>query len=83
MGFGGKVDDGVDVFFGKNLSDECGVADIAFHKAVSGILFNIRQVAGIAGVGQFIEIDDAQIGVVLQGVADKISADKSAAAGNE
>ena len=51
VGFGGEVDDGVDLFFGEDGVEQRPVADVPVDEAVAGIVFEIRQVCGIAGVG--------------------------------
>lgn len=51
MGFGGEVDYGVDLFFGEDGVEQRPVADVTVDEAVAGIVFEIRQVCGVAGVG--------------------------------
>jgi len=77
------MDDGVDLFFGKDFPDKGGVGNVAFDEAIVGIFLDAGQIAGIAGIGELIEIDDFVIGIVLQRVADKVGPDKPASAGDQ
>jgi len=40
--FGGEMNNRVDLFFGKNLLHQVGIANVALHKTVTGRIFNIR-----------------------------------------
>ena len=48
-----------------------------------GIFLDAGQIAGIAGVGELIEIDDFVIGIMRKYVADKVGPDKPASAGDQ
>lgn len=57
MGFGGKIDDGTRLVFGKQTADEIEIANVAFDEGVAGVAFQYGEVFQIACVGQGIEVD--------------------------
>ena len=50
------------------------------YKAVTPFTRKVGEIVGIAGVGQSIEVHDADVGIGLEDMADKIAADEPAAA---
>ncbi len=64
MGFGGEVDDGVDLLVFEELLDQCSVIDAAVDEAVVAVIFQTGEVLQVARVGQCIEIDQAVVAVM-------------------
>lgn len=52
------MEDAVDVVVAEELCDELGIADITMGEGVAGIAFDGGEVLQIAGVGEFVEIDE-------------------------
>ena len=77
VGLGRVVDDGV--VAGDDFVQQLGVADIA-HDELDPILRQPGDVLRVAGVGQLVKNRDVDLGVVLDNVAHKITADEAAAA---
>ena len=67
---------------GQQLGDQCGIADVTVGEDVAGVAFQAGQVLEIAGVGQFIEINDRLV-TARQPVEHKIGADESRPAGDQ
>ncbi len=65
------------------LRHQGGIADISAHEAIARVLFDVGEVAQIAGVGQFVQIDQAAVRKLLQGQPYEVGADEAAAAGNQ
>ena len=65
------------------LTDERSVADVAVHEAIAGVVLDVAEVVGIAGVGELVEVDDAGVGVLAEEAEDEVAADEAAAAGDE
>ena len=68
-------------------ADGLVVGDVALDevvaRAVVGVLLDVREVFGVAGVGELVEIGYLDAGAVGEGVADEVGADKPASAGDE
>ena len=82
MGFGRKVQDGSRFVFGQQTGHQIFVTNIALNEDVTLVVSQRRQVVQIAGIGQFVQIDD---GLIMAGkpCVDKIAADKTCAAGDK
>lgn len=61
MAFGSKVDDVIRVIFGDQVSDKSLIADITLDEDMAGIVLDIFQVFQVAGIGQLIQVDQADI----------------------
>jgi hypothetical protein len=89
VGFGGEVEDAVDLVFAEEFGDEAGVADIAVGEGVSRIALDGGEVFGISGVSEFVEVNDfidgesVFLGGIAEEVMDEVGADKAGAAGDE
>ncbi len=79
MGLRCKIYDGPRLVFSQQFGDQCRIADVAVGEDVAGVVFQADQVLEIAGVGEFVEIDDGLI-AAGQPVEHKIGADESGAA---
>ena len=58
MGLGSEVKNGVEAVFFKELSEEGGVLDIALDEVIARIVRDRVEVAGVAGVGKEVEVDE-------------------------
>ena len=83
MALGSEVDHAVDRIVLEDLADCVKVADVGLDEDIVGGYFDVLQVGQVAGIGQFVEIDDAVIRVFLDEETDNMAADKASAAGNK
>jgi len=56
------MDDGVGVLGREDFVDDGGVANVAVDEAVTRMEFDRGEVFQVAGVGEFIQIDDGVLG---------------------
>ena len=77
-----KIHHHIGLFFFKKSVNPCPVADIHLYKAEIGVLHHRCQGRQIARVGQLVQADDAIAGVFPQHMENKITSDKSGAAGH-
>ena len=61
MGFGSKVDYGARLVLGKQCRHQSGIANVALDEDVPGIVLQAGQVLQIAGVAEFVQIDNGFI----------------------
>ena len=80
--FGCKVDDGAGFVVGKKAGYQRGIADVSTYEDVTRVALQAGEILEIAGVGEFVEIDDGLIGLI-QPVENEIAADKSGTASNQ
>ncbi|MNC86139.1 hypothetical protein D3C83_17760 [compost metagenome] len=82
MAFRGEVHDRPRPVLAQEPADQRAVVDVALDENMPRVVSQAGQVAGIAGVGQRVEIDD---GGFLAGepVDDEIGADEAGAAGDQ
>ena len=83
VAFGGQVDHSVDIVLAEHFADGVVVADVGLDEGVVRSIFDVSQVGQIAGIGQFIEIDDPIVGIFVYEEPHHMRADESGAAGNE
>ena len=79
VGFRCKIHDGSRFVFGQQFGNHCGITDVAAGEDVPGVAFQAGEVLEIAGVGEFVEVDDRLI-AAGQPVEHKIGADEAGAA---
>ena len=70
MALSGKVDDIIEIVLCKQALHQLLVADVL-------------QVLQIAGIGQLIQVDQQDLGVLLEHIVNKVGADKTGAAGDQ
>lgn len=58
MGFGGEVNHGAWAMVGKQLGQQCCIANIALDEAMLRVAFQRLQVGQVACVGQGVEVED-------------------------
>ena len=85
MRFGGEVDYGEKLVLGHERIHLIGVGNVGFEKFVALAMFldHARQIGGITGISEHIDIGHEGRLVMLQNVANKIAPDESAATGHE
>ena len=83
MALGGKVDHPVDHIVPEDLEDRVEVADVSLHEDVVGGVFNIFEIGKVARIGQFVEVDDAVVRILVDEPADNMVADEAGTAGNK
>ena len=77
-----KVNNPVNIVVGEHLLDGWKIADVGFYKYIVWFAFNIFKVCQIACVGEFVEIDDAVIGVFVHKKTYHVRPDKTSATSN-
>src|SRR5262249_17705311 len=82
VALGGEVDDGGDAP-GEGGADGVAVGDVPRDEGGPGGAGEVGEVGGVAGVGQGVEVDDPEVGVVGQHPADEVAADEPTAAGHQ
>jgi len=82
VALGGEVDDGARLLFGEQFADQGAVADVALDEDVALVAVQAGEVLQVAGVGEFVEIEDRLV-VLSQPVEDEVRADEAGAAGDE
>jgi hypothetical protein len=81
----------IDVRFGGEMHDRIGsrlerlvhgvrITDVGTYERVSGIVFDRSQILEIAGIGQFVDIHDADVGVRGQRPANESGPNESGSA---
>ncbi len=65
MALGRKVDDVIEIVLLEQAFHQLLVADVALHKHMAGVPFNVLQVFEVAGVGQLVEVDQQYPGYFL------------------
>jgi len=83
VAFSGEINDCFDFVFGEDFVDEFGVADVAFDEDVVFVFEASVEIFEVAGVGEFVEVDDEAFGVFVEKHSDKIAADESGSSCNE
>jgi hypothetical protein len=83
MALSGKVDDIIEIVLCKQALHQFLVADVALHEHMAGVALHVLQVLQIAGIGQLIQVDQQDLGVLLEHIVNKVGADKTGAAGDQ
>jgi len=81
VSLGREVDDGVGA--GEGRAHDTGVADVPAHERVARVALDVAQVLEVAGVGEFVEVDDLDVLMGAQQVTDEVRADEPGAAGDK
>jgi hypothetical protein len=82
MSLRSEVNDCVELMF-KDVIDSPLVGDVATYKVISVILCDLDKVFGVSGVGKFVEVEEFDIGPIVQDMPHKIRTDEAGSAGNE
>ena len=65
MGFGGEVDDSLNIVLVEDLFHKFSVADVTFYKYVSWVVLDLFQVFEAAGISEQIEIYNSIFRILL------------------
>ena len=82
MAFGGEVQDSIDVAGGQDGVDELAVTNVSMSKVVPIQTFEVGEIGGIPGIGQFVDVDDGQIWVRFEHESNEIRTNKTATSGD-
>ena len=83
MALGGKVDDAVDFVFGDYAAHLVEVGDVGLHEGVVGLVLDVLQVGEVAGIREFVEVDNVVVGIFVDEQAHHMGADEACTAGYE
>ncbi len=83
MTLGRQVDDTVHLLLPHQLQHPLEVADIHLHELVIGPVLDILQVGQIAGIGQFIQVDNLVLRIFVHKKPDYMAADKPGTSGDD
>src|SRR5699024_276058 len=83
VAFRRKVDHIVGIILFHQAGDQFTVADVALHKDVAGIAFNVLEVFQVAGIGQLVQVDDADVLMLFQHIVHKVGTDETGTAGGK
>jgi len=78
-----EVYDAVDVVLGHESADGVEVADVGSDEGVVGSVLYVPEVGEVARVGEFVEVDDVVVGVLVDEEPHHVAADESSSAGNQ
>ena len=77
MAFGSKVDNAVNLLVLHQLIESLEVADIHPHELVVGLILDIFEVCEVARIGEFVEVDDAVLGILVYEQPHNVRANKT------
>src|SRR5262249_31750351 len=80
--FGGEVQNRADART-DDRSHRVAVGDVALDKAMARVVRQVRQVRWVAGVSEAIEVDNRNVALHIEEVANEVAANESAAAGHQ
>ena len=83
VALGGQVDDAIDVLLLHQLVEGVEVADVHADKLVVRALLDVLQVGQVAGVSEFVEVDDVVVRVLRDEEADDMRTDEAGAASDD
>ena len=79
MGFGGKVDDAVNLLVLHQLVEGVKVADVHLDELIVRLVLYVLEIGQVAGVSEFVEVDDVVFGVFVDKEAHHVRSDESRA----
>ena len=82
MAFGGKVQHGAGAVLGQQAVHQRAVAQVTLHKEVARIALQAGEIFQVAGVGEFVKVDDGLV-ALGQPVEHEIAAYEACAACDE
>ena len=83
VALGRQVDDRVDVVPGEEAPQGLEVAYVAPLEDVVGLRLDVGEVGQVARIGEFVEVDDAVVGIFADEEPRHVRADEPGAAGYE
>ena len=81
VAFGGKVDDAVHFFAAQQFQNSLEIADVHSDETVVRLMLYILEIRKITCVSEFVEVDDAVVGMVVHHQSHKVAPDESGASG--
>ena len=81
VALGGKMDDAVHLFLLHKGVEAFEVADVHLDELVVRLVLYVLEVFQVAGVGQFVKVDDLVLGIFVDKQADNVTADESGTSG--
>ena len=82
MALGCEVDDTIDLLVLHELVERVEVADVHLHKLVIGFVLDVLEVGQVAGIRQFVEVNDVILGVLVHEQAHHVASNKACATSN-
>ncbi len=79
----GKVDNAVDMLALHEGVDGVKIANVGTDEGVVGLILDVLQVGEVAGVCQFVDIDDVILGVFVHEKTDDVAADEARSASDD
>ena len=83
VAFSRQMDDAIHLFVLHQLIKGLKIADVHFHELIVGLVFYILEIGQITCVGQFIQVDNLVVGILVHKQSDHVTANKSGASGND
>ena len=83
MGFRREVDHPVHMLLQHEGKHPLEVADVHFDEPVVGPVFNVLEIREIARIGEFVQVDDPVVRILVHEQPHDMAADEAGAAGNE
>jgi hypothetical protein len=77
------VDNAIDIMLLHQGQYGIEITDVGLDKCVVWRILNIGKICQIAGIGQFVEVDDVVVRIFVYKEANYVAADKSGTAGND
>ena len=83
MALGCQVYDAIHLLLLHEGIEGLEVADVHAHELVVGAVLHVLQVGKIAGIGEFVQVDDIVVGVLVHEQAYHMAAYESGSAGDD
>ena len=83
MALGSQMDDTIDVLLLHELVEGVEVANVHLHKLIVWLVLDVLQVGEIAGIGQFVEVDDVILRIFVHEKAHYVTSYEACAAGDD
>ena len=83
MALSGKMYDAVHVFLVHKAVEGVEVADVHLHERIVRGIFHVLQVGEVAGIRQFVEVDDTVFGIFANEEPHHMRADEACATGDD
>ena len=87
VAFGSEVNNGAGPLASQQMPDEIAIDNVSLPEALAGMVLDGTQIVKIAGVGEFVEIENAERfggrAVCGKAVQDEVGADEAGAAGDQ
>ena len=82
VGFGGKVDDSVDLLLLHKGQHGLEIAYVRFNETVVGLLLYILEIRKVTCIGQLVDVDYLIFRILVHEQAHDVAADESSSSGN-